>query len=530
MLLINPTGERYGGTLSKFVPLSVPISVGCLAAQMRAHGHAVRVIDEELEPIDPNRLDLSVQGLPRPYVIGLSVLTAQAHRAYELAGMFKAKYPDATVILGGYHATALPEEALGFESIDFVVSGEGERTLLKLYETIRSGERDFSKVEGIVYRENGKIIRTPPAPLIRDLDSLPPFPYDLFSNPRYDHGFILSSRGCPYRCNYCNMRMMTGNTYRFRSAKSIVGELDILIHQFHTRQIFFIDDNFCFKKKRVKELCAAMIEARYHRKCEFSLQTRADNLYADIIPCLKEAGFTSVGFGMETGVDRLGKIINKEETVQQHQDAVAAARKEGLDVAIFMIYGLPTETPEERAESYRVCREMKPTFLKFNNLMPYPGTPFYNDVKESGRMTNQDHWKNFLSTLADLGTFILNHPPLPYVPETASEWELKRDIVRYNVKAQLRWTSIKTVLTRKHGPGWFKLRSKWYLFPSQWYHLIRISAILAANLFIVLLPLKWMERFLEYYKPWMKKKIPRSEQTEYLPSGWDHITQKKVLA
>ena len=161
--------------------------------------------------------------------------------------------------------------------------------------------------------------------------------------------------------------------------------------------------------------------------------------------------------------------------------------------------------------------------------MPYPGTPFYTDVKDSDRMRNKGHWTNFLSTLADLGNFLLKHPPLPYVPETASEWELKRDIVRYNVKAQLRWSSIKAMITRKHGPGWFKLRANWYFFPSQWYHLFRITTILFINLLICFLPLSMMEKILAWYKPSMQKRIPGSEKRAYIPSGWEAATQKKVL-
>jgi radical SAM superfamily enzyme YgiQ (UPF0313 family) len=143
MVLVNPANAEYGGTLSRFTPLSLPMSIGCLAAQMMAHGHAVKIIDEEVGKITWDNIDGIVSGLPKPYVFGITVLTAQVARAFELSTLLKAKYPDSTVIVGGYHATSMPEEQLSCDAIDFVIRGEGERTLLSLYEAIREGRPIF---------------------------------------------------------------------------------------------------------------------------------------------------------------------------------------------------------------------------------------------------------------------------------------------------------------------------------------------------------------------------------------------------
>lgn len=539
MLLINPANSEYGGTLSRFTPLSLPMSIGCLASQMQAHGHAVRLIDEEVGKLTWDNLDQVMEGLPRPYVFGITVLTAQVQRSFELSKLLKAKYPDCTVLVGGYHTTAAPEEALTeCEAIDFVVRGEGERTLLSLYEGLRGGQKDFSNLEGISFRRDGQIVHTCEAPLIKDLDTLPSFPYEMFvdmlkkTNARssYDWGFIMTSRGCPYKCSYCSQRMMTGSTYRFKSPQKIVEELDILVNRFEAKSLFFMDDNFCFKKSRVKEVCDALVASGLGKKCAFSLQTRADNFYPDVVPMLKEAGFTSVGFGMETGVARLAEQIHKGESLQQHADAVQLARKHGLDVALFMIFGFPTETHADRVETVRLANSMKPTFIKYNNLMPYPGTPIYQDVKDSPRMNKIGYWENFCSALSEMGLPLTNRKPLPYVPETSSEWELTRDVIRYNLLSTLRPQVLWGVLMRKHGPGWFKLKSRWYLHPSEWMHIFRLASILLGNLVISFLPLFPFERIINRMNPKLQRRIPLKQRSNYQPSSWSVASQRKAMA
>ncbi len=538
MLLINPCNAEYGGSLSRFTPLSLPMSIGCLAAQLISHGHKAKIIDEEVAKLNWNNLDDAVSGLEPPYLFGITILTAQVARAFELSALLKAKYPDCKVIVGGYHPTALPEESLEIESIDIVVRGEGERTMLQLVEAIRKNQTDFSSIDGVSFRLDGKIVHTPEAPLIKDLETLPPFPYGMYVDMiekakhrcSYDWGFIVTSRGCPYKCNYCSQRMMTGSTYRYFSPQRIVRELDILINRFGAKAICFMDDNFCFKKARVKEVCDAIIASGLGKKCTFSLQTRADNFYPEVIPMMKEASFTAVGFGMETGVERLAKQINKGETLQQHIDAVHLAQKYGMDVALFMIFGFPMETHADRVATVKLANSLKPTFIKYNNLMPYPGTPLYEDVKGTPRMHKVGYWENFTSALAEMGLPLTNRKPLPYVPETSSEWELTRDVIRYNLLSVLRPQVLWGVLTRKHGPGWFKLRAQWYFHPSEWLQVVRLAGILLGNLAISFLPLVFFERVINGMSPRLQRRVPPAQRAVYAPTAWSLASQRKAMA
>jgi anaerobic magnesium-protoporphyrin IX monomethyl ester cyclase len=552
MLLINPANSEYGGTLSRFTPLSLPMSIGCLAAALEQAGHAAQIWDEELGRIDSEAALRSLAGDEN--VFGITVLTAQVARAYDLCRKLKEWRPGCTVIMGGYHVTALPEEPFEHCPVDFVVRGEGERTLVELCEKLGAHETDFSSVLGLTYRaqvpkKQGSLLvqhdsglrSTPERPLIKELSELPTFPYQMFVDMldkgnenkarkhNYDWGFIVTSRGCPYRCNYCAQRMMTGNTYRWKPIDMVVHELDTLVNRFGAKSIFFLDDNFCFKRSHTIELCERIRDSGLGKKCEFSLQTRADNFYKELVPVMREAGFTSVGFGMETATDKLLDIIGKEETVEQHVQAIDLAKKNGMEAALFMIYGLPTESHEDRKRIYQTVKKMGLTHCKFNNLMPYPGTPMYNDLKKTGRFNQVGLYDNFVSALSEMGLSLTERKPLPYVPEESSEIELIRDVIRYNLLLSLRWSVIKGVLHRRKGPGWFVLQEGWWAKPGELWPVIRFAWLLLGNLLMSLTPLWILEPWMHWRKPTLQRRVPKEKVKAYVPSGWSKESYFKKM-
>lgn len=486
VLMINPASEQFGGMLSRYVPVGVPVATGILTAYLQKHGTLVKVHDEEMGELNAEILKGLCKDFQKPLMIGISVLTVQAHRAYHLIKMIKNIYPRSIVILGGIHVTALPDEGIQ-AGADFVVRGEGEIPFLSLARAL-SHQQDWTNIRGISYRkEDGTIHHNPDGELIRDLDTVPMFPYELFQDPRYDMGFITGARGCPYTCSYCSQRLLTGLTYRFHSPKRIVEQLDLLINKYRQKHILFYDDNFSVKKSRVKDLCDTIVGEGLHKKATFAVQTRADNLYDEIMPYLKKANFTSVSLGMETGVERLATLIVKGETVQRHIEAAALSKKYGITVSMFMIFGLPTETREDRKNSYKLIKNLKLGFTKFNNLIPYPGTLLYKQLKDSREIKIMPYWENFNSTLTATRS-IFDPTPLPYVPEGTTEWQLKRDIVKTNFSFYFAPRGIWNVLTRKGGPGFVMLPEYWYLKPRELYEMIHLGIKLLINLTAAIIP------------------------------------------
>ena len=157
MLLINPVGEKFGGFLSRYVPTGVPVALGYIIAHLESHGIKCKLIDEELVDITPSVLREAVKELEKPYIVGFTALTAHVGRGYNIAKMVKTEFPDSTVVFGGLHPTALPEEALNTGVVDFVVRGEGEEVMLHLYRAIRAGG-DVSKLLGVSYLQGNNII------------------------------------------------------------------------------------------------------------------------------------------------------------------------------------------------------------------------------------------------------------------------------------------------------------------------------------------------------------------------------------
>ena len=534
MLFINPAAFNFGGFLSRYVPVGIPVAIGCLSAYLEKHDIRCKVLDEEITKITPDVLREKMEGLEKPYIFGVSCLTAHIARGYEVAKMIKEEFPDATVVFGGLHPTTLPEEALRTGYVDYVVRGEGEEVMLQLHRAIR-GDGDPTKILGVSYTRDGEFFHNGEAPLIPDINQIPTFPYHLFEDKKYDMGFLATSRGCPYRCSYCSQRLLTGTTYRYKSAEKIMEELEILVERYGQKNVVFYDDNFCLKARRVHELCDLIIAKGMQHKVHLSIQTRADNMLVhggeDLIRHMAEAGFTHAGFGMETGVQRLADLIRKDETVECHMETTKLCQKYGISVSLFMIYGLPTETSADREESYRVVGEAEVVATKYNNLIPYPGTPLWNELKDSGRVVINKNWHNFNSTLA-MTTSIFDKTPLPYVPETCSEWELKRDIIGYNLKSFVTPKAVFSVLKRETNIGWFMLPDRWYFKPRELFEMSKISVYLLTNIVMTALPLALTERIMTALNPELakRKRVVDYDAETYETVDWDKIeTKRKTL-
>ncbi len=535
MLLINPASEKFGGFLSRYVPVGIPTSLGYVAAYLEKHNIRCNVLDEEIIDITPSILRDKIEGLEKPYIFGISCLTAHVGRGYQIAKMIKSEFPDSTVVFGGLHPSSLPEEALATGYCDYVVRGEGEEITLKLCQALR-GKGDATQLLGLSFIKEGMIINNPEAPLIPDINTIPPYPYHLFNHPKYDMGFLTSSRGCPYRCSYCSQRLLTGTTYRYKSADYIVKELDTVVNKFGQKAVVFYDDNFCLKSRRVHELCDKIIERGLHKKVKLSVQTRADNVVInggeDLVRHMAEAGFTHMGFGLETGVQRLADLSRKDETVQIHFDALDLCNKYGMDVSFFMIFGFPTETAADRLETFKLVRNSTAVATKYNNMIPYPGTPIYNELKNSGRVVVTENWGNFNSVLA-MTTSIFDKTPLPYVPETCSEWELKRDIIFYNLKSFVNWKSLAGIFGHTKGIGWFMLPHGWWYKPREVWEIAKIGMYLLTNIILTLLPLWLTEPFMCWLNPNLKKRqrVKNYDPSTYVEIDWDRmdVRNKAVL-
>ena len=153
---------------------------------------------------------------------------------------------------------------------------------------------------------------------------------------------------------------------------------------------------------------------------------------------------------------------------------------------------MPTETDADRRASFEVVQSAGLQATKYNNLIPYPGTPLWSELKDSGRVVRTENWNNFNSVLS-ITASVFDKTPLPYVPETCSEWQLKRDIIRYNIKSIVSWKIVAAVLGHTKGVAWFLLPRRWYFKPRELYEMAKIALHLAINIVMTSLPLRLSE-------------------------------------
>ena len=458
LVLISPINTQLG-RFKRFVPRSVPIGVGIIAGFMRKKGFSVKIIDQELVDINKKSIEAFLKECKKPHIVGISAMTANVVSGYKIAADIKSVNKEVIVILGGIHATVMPDEILKNENIDFIVKGEAEYTLLELVKQIKSGCIEKDKLENIGFRENGQIFYTKPSTKMVDVNDVPMFPYDMYDKSYYNLGFILTSRGCPFDCIFCSQRVITKRRYRYVPSERVIEELDYLINELKQPNILFFDDYFTGNKERVYELCSLIQKRGFHKKASFGVQTRGDSINRELMKVMRAANFDSLMFGVETASESLMKLINKGETVQENIDAIKLAKEMGFTVEATFIYGFPTETFDDRFKAFSLSLEIGIDRARFNNATPYPGTQMYEMVKD--KIKKEPMWINFSSAAAVTAGIRRKHP-LPYVPEGTSEKELEGTVLLANLLFYLNFTNLKKLFNAKQsGSGkWFEVSRK----------------------------------------------------------------------
>ncbi len=368
-----------------------------IAAMPYNMGYNVKIVDLRLEK--DWRAAMKSHLEKSPLFVATSCMTGpQIAYALELSKFVKQHDKSIPVVWGGVHPTFNPGQTLENDNIDIVVIDEGDLTFLELTEKLGKNE-SLKEVLGIGYKENGKIIINPKRPLIEDMDSLPSLPYDLIDTKRYfgfdlDNGessiSLSTSRGCPFKCTFCYDTNFFGNRFRAFSPKRTIEIIKNVVEKFKIKNIYFQDDNFCTNLKRYKDIIELMIEENLDIKWGM-LGVRVDTLQImddELLKKTVKAGCTNLNSGIESGSDRILKLIKKGITVQQIIDANKKISKYAFKAKYTTINGFPTETEQEIKDTVkmalRLINDNKNAYVSFNIYMPYPGVELWNLAKEHG--------------------------------------------------------------------------------------------------------------------------------------------------
>jgi anaerobic magnesium-protoporphyrin IX monomethyl ester cyclase len=378
---------------------SIPgMGVLVLASVARTHGYRVHLVDAKLPGRSVDMVSQEIAAM-RPDYVGLSATTISVTNAARIAARVKELAPEAVTILGGPHVSAIPERTLeAFPSIDFGIAGEGEHALFELLACLESG-RAIDGVAGLVYRRDGRVRANPRAPYIDDLDALPLPAWDLL--PDFPHRFrpslftypcspvasVITSRGCPFSCSFCD-RSTSGKRGRIHSVE-YVARLCRHLADRGVRHILFVDDLFTVRKQRVIELCNAFIEAGFD--FTWSCNSHPNLLDLDTMKLMKRAGCWQIAYGIESGSQRILDVVKREVRIPRMRETLRLTRRAGIRTKGYVMLGHPTEGLDSLNETAAFLKEVELDLCQITKFTPYPGTPAYPTIRQHGRF--EEDWE-----------------------------------------------------------------------------------------------------------------------------------------
>jgi len=315
----------------------------------------------------------------KPDMIGISMMSYRFKDTYKLIGEIKKSFSNIMIVAGGPHISMFRNETLhDCSELDFGVVLEGDETIVDLCNNI-----DYPyKVKGLIYRHDNEVLYTGDREYIRDLDDIGFPKYRDFNIGTYDFITIVTSRGCPYKCTFCPVLYTIGTKFRYRSAESVVEEVEYWYKK-GLRKFEFGDDNFTLKRSRVYEICDLLITKNL-AGIEIGLGNgiRADRVNVDMLRRMKEAGFSYVAFGVEGGNDKMLTLLRKGESMSQIEKGVKAAVDAGFPVHLFFLLGAPGETEEDVKDSVKFALKYPVVDVRFYNILPFPTTELYSYLEE----------------------------------------------------------------------------------------------------------------------------------------------------
>lgn len=373
--------------------LAPPIILAYVSAILEQAGHEVRLIDANVLKLSKEETLRQTLDF-RPDLLGFRMDTYNFQETLEWIRYLKEK-TRLPVIVGGINITNYPLESFSHPEIDYGIVGEAIESLPKFLRITENGD-DLHKVEGLVWRKNGKIKINPPKSNLVDFDSYP-FParhllpnekYHSFISQRKNFTIILTSTGCPFKCKFCVIARLP---YRERSPKNVVDEIEQCYYDYGIREIDIFDGTFFINKKRTLEICEEI--NRRGIKVDWTCRSRADVLNEEVLREASRAGCREINLGIESAVPEILEGINKQIKVEQVKKAVKLCNEFGIRVLGFFMFGNPGETEESLKKTIDFMLSLNIDFVQICRTIAKPKTDLDDLlIKETGR----DYWREFV--------------------------------------------------------------------------------------------------------------------------------------
>lgn len=438
-------------------------------------GGVVEKAGVELQFIDANALqmdlDRTIRKIKRfgPDLVGYTITTYLFYQTLEWVREIR----EATGIpslLGGVHIGIYPDETFSHKEIDYGIVGEAELSLPAFFDALNSGT-DLAQVDGLIWRDGEKaVVNQCREPLV-DVNEAPlPCRHHL-PNDRY-YSFIsqfknftpiITSRGCPFRCIFCEQG---GMKFRPRTPDKVVDEIEECYHVYKVRELDFFDSSFTVQKKRVIEICREL-ESRKLPNIYWAIRSRVDLVDGEMLEALRAAGCKRIYYGIESADPDILKTLRKDVSLDKIRQVIAKTNKEGIDTFGYFMVGSPGETEQTIRASTKFAIELKLDYAQFSKVTPMPATELYRMlVEEKGR----DYWKEYI--LDPSKEMFVPRPGTALTEQEVQTLTRKAYIkfyfrLRYIIKALWRLKSFGE-LKRSVYTAWSMVREKNKVFERSW--------------------------------------------------------------
>jgi len=458
---------RYG-SWAKAGNAMPSLGIISLAAVTRQEGFDTQVIDAAARDLDQEQVLQKIKEI-EPRYVGLSATTFSISAAARLAKRIKQINKNAVILVGGPHISSSPKETMErFIDFDVGIIGEGESTVVELLGTLEDGGR-MEGVRGIIYRmgkgksekEDATIHLTAPRGAIKDLDQLPFPAHDLldgfprsyhpppFKMARFPAASIVTSRGCPNRCIFCD-RSVFGSHCRTFSAEYIITWIKELVHKYGIRELLIEDDTFVMFKPRLVEICEGVMKERLD--LSWSCLGRVDMVTPEILKLMRRAGCWEIGYGIESGAQHILELEKKNINLAQVEQAVEWTKEAGILAKGFFMIGHPLENEDTINKTIDFAKKIPLDDISVMMLTPFPGSELYKTAHQYGIFNNDWDKMNLLQPV--------------FIPKGLDEEALNNSTRRMLREFYLRPRIIRGYLLRmfKHPGTIFRILKGFYAF------------------------------------------------------------------
>ena len=428
------------------------LGLGYLATSLRKY-HDVKILDCIKEKITIDKFGKIIEGY-RPDVLGIQFYTFDISFIRKALCIAKKANKNIVTIVGGPHPSAAPAETLKTigTDLDFLFAGEAEVGLPKLLNILEEEKKDFSRVPGLAWREDGTI-RSNERLLNEDLDSLLMPAWDLIhpeTYPESQHGAffkkfpiapIMLTRGCPYPCTFCAGGLVSGKKIRKRSIDNVLNEIQLLYSKHGIREFHVVDDNFTQDVSYAKGFLKKLKSLNLDISWAVPNGIRMDTLDDEVLKLMKETGLYLISLGIESGSDEVLRNMRKGTTTAKIRKYVNMIRHSGIDIAGFFIVGFPGETEKTIKDTIKFSTELDLVRANFFTYLPFPGSESYKELSESNELKDVD-WESF---------YFMN---AAYVPREMTRKKLKNlqrlAFARFYLRPKIIFYNLKSIKSLRH--------------------------------------------------------------------------------